>query len=174
MVQISDGRFGVESFFNGLSISIEEFHTREEAEEDIVELTAWNARHRLPEVAAAWTYSIIEGSPQDMSHRTRCSNCGSLCAAEDVGDVCCSECCMDNEPDVCEWFALCDYPAAGKVWHPVLGLVPTCKRCAGKCDLDFVCWNCDSAALVTEPDPGMQNTTDRVRCLSCNEIQITD
>lgn len=36
---------------------------------------------------------------------------------------------------MCEWFALCDKPAAGVVVHPVLGDVPCCTRCAEKLDL---------------------------------------
>jgi hypothetical protein len=30
----------------------------------------------------------------------------------------------------CEWFAMCDRPAAGTVTHPILGEVPTCEPCA--------------------------------------------
>ena len=30
----------------------------------------------------------------------------------------------------CEWFALCENTAATFVYHPVLGDVPTCARCA--------------------------------------------
>lgn len=30
----------------------------------------------------------------------------------------------------CEWFALCDRPADFVVWHPALGLVGCCARCA--------------------------------------------
>jgi hypothetical protein len=36
----------------------------------------------------------------------------------------------NQENEICEWFALCDHPAAGVVKHPVLGDVPTCARCA--------------------------------------------
>jgi hypothetical protein len=43
---------------------------------------------------------------------------------------------VDGEPTSewvgCEWFALCDHPAAGVVKHPVLGDVPTCERCASQ------------------------------------------
>jgi len=35
----------------------------------------------------------------------------------------------------CEWFALCEEPAALLVPHPVLGVVPTCSRCAARFDL---------------------------------------
>jgi hypothetical protein len=35
----------------------------------------------------------------------------------------------------CQWFALCDNSADGVVKHPILGNVPTCKRCADKLDL---------------------------------------
>lgn len=38
---------------------------------------------------------------------------------------------------VCEWFALCDHPADGVVWHPILGEVPTCLRCADMLALDI-------------------------------------
>ena len=38
------------------------------------------------------------------------------------------------EPRICEWFLLCDHPAAGTVTHPILGEVPCCTRCAGKFD----------------------------------------
>lgn len=37
----------------------------------------------------------------------------------------------------CEWFALCDKPAAGNVAHPILGSVPTCQRCADRMELTF-------------------------------------
>jgi hypothetical protein len=40
--------------------------------------------------------------------------------------------------ETCQWFALCANPADGVVRHPVLGDVPTCKRCAQKLDLDLV------------------------------------
>lgn len=38
---------------------------------------------------------------------------------------------------MCEWFALCTNDADGLVWHPVLGDVPTCQRCADKLDLEL-------------------------------------
>lgn len=34
------------------------------------------------------------------------------------------------EPEVCEWFALCDRQAITAVDHPVLGDVICCQRCA--------------------------------------------
>jgi len=37
----------------------------------------------------------------------------------------------------CQWFALCDRPAAGVVAHPVLGQVPTCSRCAATHGLEL-------------------------------------
>jgi hypothetical protein len=37
----------------------------------------------------------------------------------------------------CEWYALCENESVGFVWHPVLGDVPTCQRCADKHDLEF-------------------------------------
>ena len=33
---------------------------------------------------------------------------------------------------VCEWYALCDHLATMFVKHPIIGLVPTCDRCAEK------------------------------------------
>lgn len=38
---------------------------------------------------------------------------------------------------LCNWFALCPNPADGRVDHPVLGAVPTCKRCADKLGLEL-------------------------------------
>ena len=38
----------------------------------------------------------------------------------------------------CQWFLLCNEQAQGHVQHPVLGRVPTCRRCAVKHDLDLV------------------------------------
>ena len=35
----------------------------------------------------------------------------------------------------CQWFALCDNPVAGDVYHSVLGWVPTCSSCAKKLGL---------------------------------------
>jgi hypothetical protein len=48
----------------------------------------------------------------------------------------------DNETDasshaLCEWFAKCIRVAAGVVWHPTLGDVPTCQECADKLDLEL-------------------------------------
>ena len=37
----------------------------------------------------------------------------------------------------CEWFARCTEEADGIVAHPVLGAVPTCKRCASYLDLEL-------------------------------------
>jgi hypothetical protein len=39
--------------------------------------------------------------------------------------------------NTCEWFALCDRPAAGVVHHPVLSPVPTCQRCADRLGLEL-------------------------------------
>lgn len=39
---------------------------------------------------------------------------------------------------LCEWFAGCENTADGTVWHPALGNVPTCTRCAEKLSLDLV------------------------------------
>lgn len=38
---------------------------------------------------------------------------------------------VTREREVCQWFLLCDNDADGVVEHPVLGDVPTCRRCAG-------------------------------------------
>lgn len=35
----------------------------------------------------------------------------------------------------CEWYALCENEADGVVDHPILGKVPTCRRCAEKHEL---------------------------------------
>lgn len=32
--------------------------------------------------------------------------------------------------DLCQWFAMCFNTADGCLKHPILGLVPTCRRCA--------------------------------------------
>lgn len=37
----------------------------------------------------------------------------------------------------CQWYLLCDHAAVGHVEHPVLGRVPTCRRCAVTHDLDL-------------------------------------
>lgn len=39
---------------------------------------------------------------------------------------------------LCQWFVRCDHRAAGLVAHPVLGVVPTCTRCAERMDLTFI------------------------------------
>ena len=39
---------------------------------------------------------------------------------------------------ICEWFLMCENQANGVVGHAVLGLVPTCRRCADKLDLDLL------------------------------------
>lgn len=39
---------------------------------------------------------------------------------------------QQNGDATCRWFLLCTEPTAGYVAHPVLGRVPTCKRCADK------------------------------------------
>lgn len=38
----------------------------------------------------------------------------------------------------CEWFALCANDAEGAVMHPILGPVPTCRRCADKMDQTLI------------------------------------
>lgn len=43
----------------------------------------------------------------------------------------------DDYFQVCEWFAACSNDATGNVAHPILGLVPTCQRCADKLGLKF-------------------------------------
>lgn len=37
----------------------------------------------------------------------------------------------------CQWFAGCDNLPDGTVTHPILGDVPTCRRCADMLDLDL-------------------------------------
>lgn len=44
---------------------------------------------------------------------------------------------LPRHQDRCEWFAACTNAADGDVRHPVLGMVPTCRRCADKLDLDL-------------------------------------
>ena len=41
---------------------------------------------------------------------------------------------VDDEPTICEWFALCDHVATQTRPHPVLGDVPICDRCAARVD----------------------------------------
>jgi hypothetical protein len=36
------------------------------------------------------------------------------------------------EQEECRWFLLCDNVATTAVRHPILGLVPTCARCAAR------------------------------------------
>jgi hypothetical protein len=36
------------------------------------------------------------------------------------------------QPEVCQWFALCDHPATQTRKHPILGNVPICDRCEAK------------------------------------------
>lgn len=38
-------------------------------------------------------------------------------------------------PQICQWYALCANVADGTTWHPTLGYVPICTRCADKHDL---------------------------------------
>lgn len=38
----------------------------------------------------------------------------------------------------CEYYALCTKLADGVVEHPILGSVPTCRRCADKHDLTLL------------------------------------
>jgi hypothetical protein len=39
---------------------------------------------------------------------------------------------MAKTPKTCEWFLLCTNPATVARPHPILGSVPTCKRCNDK------------------------------------------
>lgn len=39
---------------------------------------------------------------------------------------------MKNQPQMCEWFALCDRVAVTTRNHPILGEVPICDRCDNK------------------------------------------
>lgn len=53
----------------------------------------------------------------------------------------------DGTPAIpCQWYALCDRGAIGLVPHPILGTVPTCKRCAEKHDLDLQPFPVDGSA----------------------------
>lgn len=49
----------------------------------------------------------------------------------------------DTRNTICEWFARCENVADGVVSHPILGLVPTCSRCAAKLDLELRAWPCE-------------------------------
>lgn len=64
---------------------------------------------------------------------------------------------------MCEWFALCDNPAAGAVAHPVLGAVPTCTRCANRFALDF---------LPTER-PAVQINMDRIIDILNSRLEVS-
>jgi len=35
----------------------------------------------------------------------------------------------NQEPTLCQWWALCDREAVGTRQHPILGAVPICLRC---------------------------------------------
>lgn len=48
---------------------------------------------------------------------------------------------------LCEWFALCTREAAGTVYHPVLGDVPTCDRCRDKADPLLTQDECEAAGV---------------------------
>lgn len=50
-----------------------------------------------------------------------------------------------REIPFCQWFALCVRPSAGTAPHPTLGLVPTCKECAERFELEL--------ELYPEPEP---------------------
>lgn len=39
---------------------------------------------------------------------------------------------MADEPKICQWFLLCENEATTTLYHPILGAVPTCERCAEK------------------------------------------
>ena len=40
----------------------------------------------------------------------------------------------DDEPQRCEWFALCENAATTTRSHPILGPVPICERCDARVD----------------------------------------
>lgn len=45
----------------------------------------------------------------------------------------------DNDRPIfqlCDWYALCMFAAAGTAKHPILGDVPICPRCAEKHNLN--------------------------------------
>lgn len=55
---------------------------------------------------------------------------------------------------MCNWYAMCDIEPVGVVQHPILGLVPTCQRCAGKHSLVFE--TDESAARGSDQDKAQQ------------------
>lgn len=44
-------------------------------------------------------------------------------------------------PVPCEWFARCDRQTSIAVWHPILGYVPCCQRCAEHVGMNPSQWN---------------------------------
>lgn len=55
----------------------------------------------------------------------------------------------------CEWFALCNHPAAGLVAHPAFpGGVPTCARCADRFDMTFTSTYASTPEAPSKADPG--------------------
>lgn len=52
---------------------------------------------------------------------------------------------------LCRYYALCDRPADGYVANPIVGLVPTCQRCADRHDITLEplvsLWGTDRAAI---------------------------
>lgn len=39
---------------------------------------------------------------------------------------------LENPPQECQWFLLCDNEATVQIEHPILPDVPACQRCADK------------------------------------------
>jgi hypothetical protein len=67
----------------------------------------------------------------------------------------------------CQWFALCDNSADGVVKHPVLGNVPTCRRCADKLDLTLLFDPANpNADLLPEPPMGWARHYDHIVLLA--------
>lgn len=58
--------------------------------------------------------------------------------AEEVAARVAAERAATRRLGTCQWFAMCDNVAIGTVTHPVLGNVPTCRRCADKLGLVLV------------------------------------